>query len=223
MCLCLSPPILFPSLCASHSVFMQRKQRVFAFLCVLAIPVMPCTGFAYKVATYFPRQNEVDIWTKREAKTDRGGEVQISSSAFLQACGLITLYLNLIPCCERDTLASPWSIMHFSVSPFNLHAGPTHWHYHLPRKVQGTPDTQSATLHHHHLPHAMLHDTPSPLCCSLTNWFSLNVLYGKKKIPSILTSSVIRYMGCWSGWWVCTNLFLFWFKLWHTPFRGTVM
>lgn len=90
---------------------------------------------------FFSALTEVDIWTKREAERDgEGGGVQISSCAFIQACGLITLYLNLIPCCERDTLASSWSIMHFSVSPFNLHAGLTRWHYHLPRKVQETPD-----------------------------------------------------------------------------------
>lgn len=36
-------------------------------------------------------------------QSDGGGTgwgVQISSFAFIRACGLITLYLNLIPCCE---------------------------------------------------------------------------------------------------------------------------
>ena len=56
---------------------------------------------------FFSAINQVETLTQREAVQDGGGGVQISSSAFIQTCGLITPYLNLIPCCERDTLASP--------------------------------------------------------------------------------------------------------------------
>lgn len=145
LCVCHSLRLLLPfqflsgvfSWCALSvsECTMRRQQHV----CAPAIPVVPRTGFAYKLATYFfSALNEADIWTKREShrETEKEG-VQISSSAFIQACGLITLYLNLILCCERDTLALPWSIMHFSVSPFNLHTGPTHWHHYQPQKSAG--------------------------------------------------------------------------------------
>lgn len=93
-----------------------------------------------------------------ETKNNNEG-LQLCSTALIQVCQLMTLWLHPILRCELDTLASTRSIMHFfSVGPFNLHTGPTRCHRHLPFKSVGDIRYPKCSA-----PSLLLRDTLPPL------------------------------------------------------------